>query len=454
MAARRRRGAARRSSPAPTSPAGSTPATRRSLRATCARGRRPTAWRSAPRSSYPDLAGFGRRFIDMTRPSCATPCSTSSARSTRSPRWPAAEVAYVKPHGALYHAIVDARGRRPTPSSPPSSSTTRRWPSSACRARRCSRPPTRPGCEAVAEAFADRAYLPDGTPRAAARAGQRADRPRRGRRARGAARHRRRGRRRSTARSSTSGPIAVRARRHARAPSPSPRAVRDALDAAGVDVAGFSVVTSPIARRAAVRPDARWLVDDVDDAVALASARAARPARPPACVDDRAGGATRCSSSCDRGGRRRRSARVLAAVDGADRDAVAPAAAVDDRRRLRRRRPRRRRRGDRADASTRWSRRHTAATYTVAFCGFAPGFAYLTGLDPALHLPRRATPRTARAGRLGGDRRRATPRVYPTAVARGMAPARPHRRRAVGRRPAGPGAARARAPPCASSSGR
>jgi KipI family sensor histidine kinase inhibitor len=39
-------------------------------------------------------------------------------------------------------------------------------------------------------------------------------------------------------------------------------------------------------------------------------------------------------------------------------------------------------------------RRHSTAEYTVAFCGFAPGFGYLTGLDPALHLPRRATPRT------------------------------------------------------------
>lgn len=39
--------------------------------------------------------------------------------------------------------------------------------------------------------------------------------------------------------------------------------------------------------------------------------------------------------------------------------------------------------------------RHTAARYKVAFCGFAPGFAYITGLDPVLHLPRRATPRTA-----------------------------------------------------------
>ncbi len=38
--------------------------------------------------------------------------------------------------------------------------------------------------------------------------------------------------------------------------------------------------------------------------------------------------------------------------------------------------------------------RHTAATYVVAFLGFAPGFAYLRGLDPQLVVPRRATPRT------------------------------------------------------------
>ncbi|MCW2623234.1 MAG: hypothetical protein JWL64_2836 [Frankiales bacterium] len=40
-------------------------------------------------------------------------------------------------------------------------------------------------------------------------------------------------------------------------------------------------------------------------------------------------------------------------------------------------------------------RRHSAVTYRAAFGGFAPGFAYLAGLDPALVLPRRATPRTA-----------------------------------------------------------
>ncbi|MFF1608961.1 allophanate hydrolase subunit 1 [Amycolatopsis sp. NPDC058278] len=38
--------------------------------------------------------------------------------------------------------------------------------------------------------------------------------------------------------------------------------------------------------------------------------------------------------------------------------------------------------------------RHTAGTYVSAFCGFAPGFAYLTGSDPALHVSRRSSPRT------------------------------------------------------------
>ena len=39
-------------------------------------------------------------------------------------------------------------------------------------------------------------------------------------------------------------------------------------------------------------------------------------------------------------------------------------------------------------------RRHTAAQYEVAFCGFSPGFAYLRGLDPALRVPRLDSPRT------------------------------------------------------------
>ena len=38
-------------------------------------------------------------------------------------------------------------------------------------------------------------------------------------------------------------------------------------------------------------------------------------------------------------------------------------------------------------------KRHTEAEYIVFFLGFQPGFAYLGGLDPALHMPRRREPR-------------------------------------------------------------
>lgn len=37
---------------------------------------------------------------------------------------------------------------------------------------------------------------------------------------------------------------------------------------------------------------------------------------------------------------------------------------------------------------------HTEATYEVAFCGFAPGFGYLTGLPEPLQQPRLDSPRT------------------------------------------------------------
>jgi KipI family sensor histidine kinase inhibitor len=41
------------------------------------------------------------------------------------------------------------------------------------------------------------------------------------------------------------------------------------------------------------------------------------------------------------------------------------------------------------------ARIHAAAEFRVAFCGFAPGFGYLTGLPPRYDVPRRATPRTS-----------------------------------------------------------
>lgn len=59
---------------------------------------------------------------------------------------------------------------------------------------------------------------------------------------------------------------------------------------------------------------------------------------------------------------------------------------------------------------------HAGNTYRVAMLGFAPGFAYLTGLDPHLAMPRRATPRTripAGSVAIGGGQTGIYPREGP-----------------------------------------
>ncbi len=57
---------------------------------------------------------------------------------------------------------------------------------------------------------------------------------------------------------------------------------------------------------------------------------------------------------------------------------------------------------DLADVAAHWGvaerevgRIHAGTEFRVAFCGFAPGFGYLTGLPARYHVPRRDTPRTA-----------------------------------------------------------
>jgi KipI family sensor histidine kinase inhibitor len=59
---------------------------------------------------------------------------------------------------------------------------------------------------------------------------------------------------------------------------------------------------------------------------------------------------------------------------------------------------------------------HTAGAYRVAMLGFAPGFPYLLGLDPKLHTPRRAHPRTrvpAGSVGIGGAQTGIYPRELP-----------------------------------------
>lgn len=59
---------------------------------------------------------------------------------------------------------------------------------------------------------------------------------------------------------------------------------------------------------------------------------------------------------------------------------------------------------------------HTAQEWTVAFCGFSPGFGYLVGTDDRLTVPRRSAPRTrvpARAVALAGEFSGVYPRESP-----------------------------------------
>lgn len=59
---------------------------------------------------------------------------------------------------------------------------------------------------------------------------------------------------------------------------------------------------------------------------------------------------------------------------------------------------------------------HTGQEWTVAFCGFAPGFGYLVGGDDRLHVPRRDNPRTrvpTGSVALGGEFASVYPRESP-----------------------------------------
>lgn len=62
------------------------------------------------------------------------------------------------------------------------------------------------------------------------------------------------------------------------------------------------------------------------------------------------------------------------------------------------------------------ARRHAEGDYRVAMIGFAPGFPYLSGLDPALALPRLPSPRTrvpAGSVAIGGEQTGVYPRDSP-----------------------------------------
>lgn len=111
---------------------------------------------------YRDLAGFGRRFLDCSAAELADDVLYQLGALQALARAAGSEIKYVKPHGALYNAIVHHEVHAAavvdavhafSPGLPllllPGSVALRK-----AEAR---------GLQAMAEAFADRAYNPDGT---------------------------------------------------------------------------------------------------------------------------------------------------------------------------------------------------------------------------------------------------------------------------------------------------
>ncbi len=111
---------------------------------------------------YRDLAGFGRRFVDMDPHDLTNDVLYQLGALEAFARVAGTRVRYVKPHGALYNAIVHHEAqaeavadavRRYDPTLPVLGLPGSVWLAVAEAA----------GLVPVAEAFADRAYTPEGT---------------------------------------------------------------------------------------------------------------------------------------------------------------------------------------------------------------------------------------------------------------------------------------------------
>ena len=111
--------------------------------------------------SYPDLLGFGRRFLAMTEAELRDAVLYQLGALDAFAQVAGAEVAYVKPHGALYHATIDnaehARAVVLAAAEYDPSLAVLGFPDSLLLVEA-----ERAELESVPEAFIDRAYGPDG----------------------------------------------------------------------------------------------------------------------------------------------------------------------------------------------------------------------------------------------------------------------------------------------------
>ena len=112
--------------------------------------------------SYRDLAGFGRRFVDVSPTDLAADVLYQLGALDAMARAAGSRVRYVKPHGALYNATVthgaQAAAVLDALESYDDTLAVLGLPGSVLLAEA-----DRRGVRGVAEAFADRAYTPEGT---------------------------------------------------------------------------------------------------------------------------------------------------------------------------------------------------------------------------------------------------------------------------------------------------
>jgi 5-oxoprolinase (ATP-hydrolysing) subunit A len=111
---------------------------------------------------YPDLMGFGRRFLDMDPGELTDAVTYQVGALDALARAAGTRVAYVKPHGALYNAVVQHEAQaaavvRAVVELDPT------LPILGLPGSRLLRLALEAGLTAVEEAFADRAYTPQGT---------------------------------------------------------------------------------------------------------------------------------------------------------------------------------------------------------------------------------------------------------------------------------------------------
>lgn len=110
--------------------------------------------------SYPDLVGFGRRFMDIAPGELSNELIYQIGALQAIARAEGTAVSYVKPHGALYNAIVHHTTQA---DAVVTAMTIIELPLLVAPNSEVQRLALAAGLTVVTEAFADRAYNPDGT---------------------------------------------------------------------------------------------------------------------------------------------------------------------------------------------------------------------------------------------------------------------------------------------------